>query len=309
MVDIVDKTYEDIKSMRVRGALDIAITAAETLKQVALSDAEDTKKLIKKLTDAGTKLKAARPTAVSLPNSIDYIINAAEKNSYLPFNEFRKVVIKSIDDFIKEQKNSLEKIAAIGAELIKDGDVIFTHCNSDTANMILKRAWDEGKRIRVVCTETRPRYQGHITAKELSSHGIPTTLIIDSAVHLLMKEMKADKVIVGADTVYANGDMINKVGTSQMALCAKEMDIDFIVATESLKFSSQSLLGTKVEIEYRDPSEVIEAEKLPGVKVLNPVFDITQASYITVFVTEFGVIPPAAVYHILREKFGWRINP
>jgi ribose 1,5-bisphosphate isomerase len=123
-----------------------------------------------------------------------------------------------------------------------------------------------------------------------------------------MKELKADKVIVGADTVYANGDMVNKIGTSLMAICAKEMDIDFVVATESIKFCPQSLLGSRVDIEYRDPSEVIETGKLPKAKVLNPAFDVTAAQYIDVFVTEFGVIPPAAVFQIMREKFGWELD-
>ncbi|MBN2015135.1 MAG: ribose 1,5-bisphosphate isomerase [Candidatus Altiarchaeota archaeon] len=308
MEEIVDKAYEDIKTMKVRGALDIAISAAETLKKVVFSDSEDTQELLQKLKSSGERLKSARPTAVSLPNAVDYILHLAGKNSGLGLKDFRGKLSESIDGFIEEQNQALKKIAEIGSHLVEDRDVILTHCNSDTVDMLLKRAWDDGKRFEVFCTETRPRYQGHITARELSSHGIPTTLVVDSAVHLLMKEMKVDKVVVGADTVYANGDMINKIGTSQIALCAKEMDVDFIVATESLKLCPQSLLGSKREIEYRDPSEIISPDKLPGVKILNPAFDITNADYITVFVTEFGVIPPEAVYHLLREKFGWELK-
>jgi ribose 1,5-bisphosphate isomerase len=308
MEQAVDKAYGDIRRMRVRGALDIALAAARTLGVVVSSDSKSTEKLVGKLAEAGKKLKSARPSAVSLPNSVDYILSLAEKNKHLAVEEFKKKMSADIRSFIADQENALTRIAEIGSRLIEHDHVIFTHCNSDTVTTLLKTAWDDGKRFSVVCTETRPRYQGHLTAKALSDHGIPTTLIVDSAAHLLMKELKADKVIVGADTVYANGDMVNKIGTSLMAICAKEMDIDFVVATESIKFCPQSLLGSRVQIEYRDPSEVVENSKLPDVKVLNPAFDVTAAQYIDVFVTEFGVIPPAAVYHLLREKFGWELD-
>jgi ribose 1,5-bisphosphate isomerase len=308
MVDTVDKAYRDIRSMRVRGALDIAILASETLDKVVDSDAESTPQLLQKLKRAGNKLKSARPTAVSLPNAVDYILHLAGGKSHLELDEFKIRLSQDIKEFMDEQKSALDRIAEFGSNMIKDGDLILTHCNSDTVDILLKRAWDDGKRIKVVCTETRPRYQGHITARELSSHGIPVTLIVDSAVHLIMKELKIDKVIVGADTIYASGDVINKIGTSQIALCAKELDVDFIVATESLKFSPQSLLGSRVEIEERDQSEVVKSGKLPGVEVMNPAFDVTNADYIDVFVTEFGVIPPEAVYHLLREKFGWELE-
>jgi ribose 1,5-bisphosphate isomerase len=308
MGNVVDKTYRDIKSMRVRGALDIAIAASKTLKRVVNSDAKSTHQLIQGMTRAGKKLKSARPTAVSLPNAINYILHTADKNSHIEPEEFRRKLSGEIDKFIMEQKSALSRIAEIGANIIEDNDLILTHCNSDTVNMLIERAWDDGKKIKVVCTETRPRYQGHITAKELSTHGIPTTLIVDSAAHLAMKELKIDKVIVGADTIYASGDMVNKIGTSQIALCARELDIDFIVAAESIKFSPQSLMGSMVKIEERDPAEVIKSGKLPGVKVLNPAFDITNAEHIDIFITEFGVVPPGAVYHLLREKFGWELG-
>jgi translation initiation factor 2B subunit (eIF-2B alpha/beta/delta family) len=93
-----------------------------------------------------------------------------------------------------------------------------------------------------------------------------------------------------------------------MALCAKELDLDFIVATESLKFCPQSLLGSKVDIEYRDSAEVLQGKLLPHVRILNPSFDVTAASHVTVFVTELGIVPPGAVYHLLREKFGWELD-
>lgn len=305
---VLEQTVKDIKTMKVRGALDIAIASVKAMEAVSQENAADTAALLAKLRTAASRLKSSRPTAVSLPNAVNYVLYVAEKNKDLPMADYRKTMSFEIQKFVGEQELALETIAEIGANVIEPGDVILTHCNSDTVVQILKHAWKDAKKIEVICTESRPRYQGHLTAKALSSVGIPTTLIIDSAVHLMMKRLKVDKVIVGADTICANGDLINKIGTSQVALCAKEQDVDFIAATESIKFSPASVMGSVVEIEERDPSEVILPGKLRGVRVLNPAFDVTDAEYISMIVTEYGVIPPQAAYHLLKEKFGWELN-
>ncbi|MFH1788864.1 MAG: ribose 1,5-bisphosphate isomerase [Candidatus Altiarchaeota archaeon] len=296
----VDVVADSIKSMKVRGARDIAIAAAEALKDVVKAGGK-----MAELESAGERLKAARPSAISLPNAVNYVLYLADGNKALPDDEFKEKTLKEIDDFLKQIKNSILKIAEIGAEIIKDGDVILTHCNSDTAISILKKAWSDGKKISVVCTEARPRHQGYITAKQCSEHGIPTTLIIDSAVHWAMKEFGVDKVIVGADTICANGDVVNKVGTANIALAAKESDVDFFVAADSLKFSAQSLMGKTVNIEERDTSEVTEIE---GVTIRNPGFDVTEAQYVDAIITEEGVMPSQAAYHLLKAKYGWELS-
>lgn len=298
---MVGEISRKIKTMEIRGALDIAIASASAMKEAALESPDS--ELLSNLKSAGEKLKSARPTAVSLPNSVNYIIHLAEINK----NDKIKLSAE-IEKFIKKQENSLKKIADFGSHLIENNDTILTHCNSDTVVEILKKAWGDGKKFKVVCTETRPRKQGYITARALSQHGIPTTLIIDSAVHLMMKKLKVDKVIVGADTVCSDGDVINKIGTSQIAICAKEMNIQFIVATQSIKFSPESVSGNLITIEERETSEIVDESELPNVKIINPAFDITDASYVDVIVTEFGVIPPQAAYGLLKEKFGWKLE-
>jgi len=299
----VAEISKKIKTMEIRGALNIAISAASAMKYVVdESKTGSMNELILNLKSAGEKLKSARPTAVSLPNAVNYIIHLAKSGK----NNDKIRLSCEIQKFIDNQKNSLKKITEIGSHLIEDNDTILTHCNSDTVIEILKRAWDDGKKINVVCTETRPRGQGYLTARELSEHGIPTTMIVDSAVHLMMKKLKVDKVIVGADTICTDGDVINKIGTSQVAICAKEMNIQFIVATQSIKFSPESISGILVKIEERDPSEI--TKELPDVRKINPAFDITDARYVDVIVTEFGVIPPQAAYGLLKEKFGWKLG-
>jgi ribose 1,5-bisphosphate isomerase len=300
MKDGVDVVAESIKSMKVRGARDIAIAAVEALRGVV----EDGGRM-PELTAAGERLKSARPSAISLPNAVDYVLYLAEGNKVLKGDDFKVKTLRDINDYLRSLNESIKKIAEIGAGIIKDGDVILTHCNSDTAISILKKAWDDGKKIKVVCTEARPRHQGYLTAKQLADYGIPTTLVIDSAVHWAVKELSVDKVVVGADTICANGDVVNKVGTAQIALCAYESDVDFFVAAESLKFSPQSLMGKMVKIEERDVKEVTE---IPGVAIRNPGFDVTEAKYIDAIITEEGLMPPQAAYHLLKEKYGWELT-
>jgi len=302
----VNKTTRDIRNMRIRGALDIAIAAARAMKREL--DGKSTAAVIKNLKKSGKKLKAARPTAVSLPNAVDYILYLADRNRKLERKEFTRTMFKDIQKFIDDQENSLKKIAEIGANLIDSNDTILTHCNSDTVVALFERARKEGKKFNVICTETRPRFQGHLTAKALAKAKIPTTLVVDSAARLMMKEFKVDKVIVGGDTVRANGDLINKIGTSQIAVAARDLDIDFIAAVESIKFSPQSMEGELVKIEYRDTKEVIKPGKIRNIKVLNPAFDITPAEMIDMLITEEGIIPPQGAYHLLREKFGWELS-
>ncbi len=295
----VDDVAEAIRSMKIRGARDIAILSVETLRDLMSSGAS-----IGELRSASMKLKLARPSAVSLPNAVNYVLYLAESNKLLSKKDFTEKTLAGINGFLEGLNKSLEDIAEIGSRLIEDGDTVMTHCNSDTAIGVIKKAWSDGKKINAVCTESRPRHQGYLSAKMLSEHGIPTTLIIDSAVHHMMKALEVDKVIVGADTICANGDVINKIGTSQIALCAHSMDVDFIVAAESLKFSPESLFGRTVAIEERDSKEVADIQ---GVAIRNPGFDVTEAQYVDMIITEEGVMPPQAAYHLLKEKYKWDI--
>ncbi len=184
-----------------------------------------------------------------------------------------------------------------------------THCNSSVAFSIFETAFKQGKNINVVATETRPRQQGYITVDFLQKAGIPSTLILDSAVRYYMK--KVDLVVVGADAITANGSLINKVGTSQVALAANEARVSFIAAAETYKFSPRTMFGEMVEIEERDPGEVLSPElqkKWPKLKVSNPAFDVTPHKYIDMIITEIGAISPEMAFWIIKDKLGWELE-
>ena len=197
----------------------------------------------------------------------------------------------------------------IGARHISDGDVLLTHCNSEAALGCILEAHRQGKEIEVYATEVRPRGQGLITIRTLNEAGIRTNYIIDSAVRYFINDV--DLVIVGADAIAVNGAVVNKIGTAQIAHAANEARTNVIVAAETYKFAPRTILGEKIEIEERDPAEVLpreEAERLPFVRVRNPAFDVTPAEYIDLIITERGAIPPELAYTVIRDYLGWRIE-
>lgn len=305
--DEVQETATQIQSMEIRGAGKIARSAAAALKSYAIGcPHKDAQKFLNDVKEAGEILISARPTAVSLPNAVRYILYRVENTPTEHVDELKDLTIKAADEFIKNSLEAVEKIGVLGSRRIDDGDVIMTHCNSSAALEVIKHAWKEGKNIEVIASEARPRYQGRTTVKELASEGIPTTLIVDSAVRAIIK--KVDKVVVGADCIAANGAVVNKIGTSQIALCAHETRTLFFVAAETYKFHPETHLGEIVEIEEREPSEVAEPAEFKGVTIWNPAFDVTPAEYIDLIITEKGIIPPQASIMIIKEEFGWAIG-
>jgi ribose 1,5-bisphosphate isomerase len=306
-LESISKIAENINSMEIRGAGEIARSAADGLRKFASKSTEETpEQFIEKLREAGDILITARPSAVSLPNAVKYIVFRVVNSGSKDPEELKEITIKTADEFIKSSLEAVEKIGLFGAKRIDDGDIVMTHCNSTAAIEVIKSAWGEGKDIKVIASEARPRYQGHITVRELSKEGIPTTLIVDSAVRAVMKEV--DKVVVGADSIAANGAVINKIGTSQMALSAHEARVLFFVATETYKFHPETCLGDIVEIEERDPSEVANPLEFKDVTIRNPAFDVTPPEYIDLIVTEKGIIPPQAAIMVIKEEFGWAVG-
>jgi len=285
-----------IKSMEVRGALNIALCAADSLKE--FSQKYTGKNYHNDFKKQANILKKARPTAVSLPNTVDYLLYIASKSS-------KEEMPLLIDVFVKKQEDALKTISQIGAKRIKSGDTVLTHCNSSTALEVIREA-AKTKKINVICTETRPRNQGYLSAAFMAKHKIPVTLIVDSAARYAFEEFDIDKVVVGADTVAANGAVANKIGTSQIATIAKEFNVPVIVACEAIKFSPQTYGGEMIPIEERDHAEI--RSRMKGVKMWNPAFDFTPPEDIDVIVTEDGVISPHMAYEILKKNFAWEMK-
>ena len=303
MEDLLE-TAEKIRSMEIRGAALIGRAAASALKDFALglepSDIEDFNAEVGR---AAEILLATRPTAVSLSNAIRMVMRYRGDD----LESVRTSLAKNADAFVERSLRAVEKIGEIGSRRIRDGDTVLTHCNSSVALSIIKTAHDSGKDIRVIATESRPRYQGHLTIKMLDGWGIETELVVDSAVRTVINEV--DQVIVGADVITANGSLVNKIGTAQIALCAHEARTSFMVAAETYKFSPDTIMGELVPIEMRAAEEVYpEISELKFVRVRNPAFDVTPHQYIDVICTEVGTIPPEMSYLIIKEMLGWEME-
>jgi ribose 1,5-bisphosphate isomerase len=302
---------EGIKTMRIRGAGRIARAAAEALKIAALEyggvkEISSFKKYMGKVADL---LIATRPTAVSLPNAVMYVLASLHRANPRTFEDAVNAVVFSAEKFINESINAVKIIAETAAKRIRENSTILTHCHSSVAVSAIIEAYKLGRLVKVYSTETRPFFQGRITAKQLLENGVPVVQIPDSAVRYVMHEV--DHVIIGADTVASNGAVINKIGTSQVALAAKEARVRVYVVAETYKFSPTTLIGEPVPIEFRDPAEIVPESWLrnhPRVKVLNPSFDVTPPEYIDAIITEIGVIPPQAAILVLMERLGWALD-
>ncbi len=309
MDEEVERIAEDIESMKIRGAGRIARAAASALAITARkSSATSSEEFVGEMLDAARRLIATRPTAVSLPNSVRFVVKRLREGSKarLSLGSLKEHVIEASEILIEGSEQAVTRIGEYGSKMIEEGDTVMTHCNSSAALEIIKTAHKQGKKIKVYATETRPLFQGHITSQILSKEGIDVSLICDNAVRFFIS--KIDKVIVGADAIAANGALINKIGTSLVALAAKEVAIPFIVGAETIKFSPETIVGELIKIEERPWSEVINPEILRNIgkiSVRNPSFDVTPPEYIDMIVTEKGVIPPQGSIQILEENYGW----
>lgn len=303
--DSVARIAEDIRAMRVRGASRIAKAAAEALLLAAREyRGESVEEFSRYMVGVGRLLLSTRPTAVSLPNAVRFVL-AALREGFSSVEEARSAVEKRCEQLATYIDRAVERIAEIGSGVLRSGDVVLTHCNSVAAVSVLVRAHRKGKEVRVYATETRPRFQGLVTYRMLSEAGVDVTLIPDSAVRSVIREV--DKVVVGADAVAANGAVVNKIGTSLIALAAKERGADFYVAAETYKFSPHTVVGELVVIEERSPLEVVDESFIrahPRLAVRNPSFDVTAPEYITAIITEVGLIPPTAAAIVLEEVYG-----
>ena len=298
----VEDTAVSIKDMTIRGAGRIARAGAEALSDFAGSyKGNDRETFIADLEKAKRTLLDSRPTAVSLWNGVHATIRGME--DCRDVGEMLALIQQNAKVFIDNSNNAVRLIGEIGAKRIKDGDVIMTHCNSSVALGVIKTAYRQGKDIKVYATESRPWRQGILTVRDLAQEGIDTTLIIDSAVRSVMK--KVDEVFVGADTITSHGALVNKVGTSQLALAANEARVQFYVCSETYKFSPMTLFGDRVTIEEREIGEVVREGEIPeSVKVFNPVFDSTPAKYIDAIITELGMMSPGSVYDVMIRQLG-----
>ncbi len=292
---------EAIRTMKIRGAPLIGVAAAYALALTAYrSKARRKEELIQELEKAAKTLRETRPTGVNLFWAVERILNKARAFQGST-EDLAAFIVEEANRIADEDVAANRSMGRRGATLINDGDTVLTHCNAGalatvdygTALGVIRAAVEQGKKVRVIATETRPKLQGaRLTAYELKRDGIPVTLISDTMVGYIMYKRMVDKVIVGSDRIVRDA-VINKIGTYQIAVLAKEHRIPFYVAAPKSTFDLTHT-AADITIEERSPDEVtcIGSQRIApdGVPALNPAFDITPIKYVTAIVCEEGIL-------------------
>jgi methylthioribose-1-phosphate isomerase len=296
--------FEAIRSLRVRGAPAIGVSAAYG---VVLGTQQarglDRDEFLRVLHSVCEELGQSRPTAVNLFYALDRMERFAAVCGSDSVAELHDRLLGEAQQIEHEDREMCLAIGRHGSTLVGSGMSLLTHCNAGglatagdgTALAVMFAAAREGKQLHVFADETRPLLQGaRLTAWELQQRGIPVTLICDNMAAQVMRERRVDMVITGADRIAANGDAANKIGTYGLAVLAAYHGIPFAVAAPSSTFDLQLSSGAGIPIEQRSEREVTEGfgrrTAPPGIGVYNPAFDVTPAELIRYLITERGVI-------------------
>jgi S-methyl-5-thioribose-1-phosphate isomerase len=294
----VDDVVAAIVSLAVRGAPAIGVAGALGVALAARDHAGDPDALA----EAVRRLESARPTAVNLARGVR---RAAAR---LP--EGPEAVLAAALAVRDEEIAASEAMAHRGADLVTElcgpRARLLTHCNTGglatvtggTALGVVTELHRRGALGGVVASETRPLLQGaRLTAWELRRHGVPYRVAVDGAGPFLMARGEVDAVILGADRICANGDVVNKVGTYAHALGARAAGIPFLVVAPESTVDPDTPTGADVEIEDRGAAEVLgfaDVRVAPeGASAVNPAFDVTPHDLVTAIVTDRRVLRPS----------------
>jgi len=299
-----------IKELKVRGAPAIGVATAYGIALGAMRlNAASRDDFLMRLDEILQAFSASRPTAVNLFRAVDRMKRAATANKEIP--AMKQLLIDEAIRIHAEEQKSTERLSKLGADLIRDGDTVLTHCNAGplaatgygTALGIIIAAKEQGKKISVIADETRPLLQGaRLTTWELVQEKIPVTLITDSMAGFFLNRNKVNCVIVGADRIAANGDTANKIGTYSLAVLAAENKVPFYVAAPTSTIDISLGSGSEIPIEERSPIEITTIAGVcmapGGAKVANPAFDVTPNKYIAAIVTEKGIVKAPYLEHL-----------
>lgn len=296
-----EELIDHIKNLRVRGAPLIGIAASIFLALQAAKGAS-----LRSIKTALVQLKEARPTAVNLVNNLSCLQVALQQQHWR--DALQIVAWKLVD----EDRALCQRIAEFGCELITPNSQVLTLCNTGslatvgcgTALGVISRGWHNKNVRNVWVSETRPLLQGgRLTMWELEQQNINCQLITDNMAAALMAQGKVDAVWIGADRIALNGDVANKIGSYNLAVLANYHQIPFYVAAPYTSIDFSCSQGKLIPIEQRAAFEITGVKGSFGQvqwapeqsKVWNPAFDITPASLISRWVTDYGVITPDAV--------------
>jgi methylthioribose-1-phosphate isomerase len=306
-VDTIEKSYDAIKDMVVRGAPLIGFTG---IFGMALWIKASKNLTIDTLKEAAEYLKSARPTAVNLDYEINRVVDFVSRD--ITENKSQETIFNSTVDFGLKQIQILAddnlNMAKIAEKELKAlyGERkyrLMTICNTGylacgpmgTALGVVDYLGQKNMVEHVYASETRPYLQGsRLTAFELTDMGLSHEIFVEGAASYVLENCKVDAIFVGADRIVANGDTANKVGTSSLSIIAKNYGIPFFVVAPSSSFDTSMKTGKEIEIEMRDEKEILEYKNIRIAplksRAINPSFDVTKSNFITGIICEKGIV-------------------
>lgn len=304
----IEKIYKDIIDLNIQGATNVAISTLEGMKVAVRSEVVKDDRLLERIVNIGNHLAYARPNEPLAQNGVLFIKHFfLEKNGMkLELSKERSLLEDLCEEYLQIIADAKSKIIEHNAPKLTNIDHILTHCHSSTAGAIIKAIAKGDSDFTAVCTETRPRYQGRITAKNLIDARIKTTLIADSAAESFIigrGSRHVSAIFIGADVVTMKGFCVNKIGSWGIAMAAKQADKPLYVVTPLLKIDHDTAYND-IEIEVREDKELWDnAPK--GLEMYNPAFEIVDAGLITGFVTEYGILKSSEVKGVVEKEYPW----
>ncbi|MCX6804218.1 MAG: S-methyl-5-thioribose-1-phosphate isomerase [Candidatus Diapherotrites archaeon] len=297
-MDIVAKTVEDIKALRIQGASNIRKGAVSAIVTSCLRNNTSSERIFRRKFIKDTRaLFNSRPTEPELRTALRILKKSISQKTHT-VEEMKEIISRTAQNYENDRLESLKRIADYGAEIIPRGATILTHCHSSSVVNSLIKA--KSKIRAVYCCEARPLYQGRITVAELNKSGINAITLVDNAASTIVK--KCDLFLTGADALLADGDVINKIGTNQLSTVCKRYEVPHYVLTSTHKFEPASFFGKEEPIEERNPDEVWNKFERGKIKALNPAFDRTDSKYIEGIICELGVFAPQMLTDLLYKK-------
>ncbi len=295
--------YTGLEDMSVKGGSDIGVVAAEALQAFAVEIGINDPKFITKIENYAEKIKTLKPTMAMVHNAMTDMLHIFKENA-----SNLDAGIAAINQYVTKSKGesekSLEKVADIFSEVVQDGDVLFTHSFTKSSLLSLEKAKRKGKHFSVISGESRPLKEGAYFATRLAQLGIEDTVVTDAATAFYMP--KCTRVVVGADTLYTDGTVVNKMGTLGLAILANQFKKPVYVLTITAKLYVPSLQGFRLKLENRPATEVMNMTDHKKVeehlKAENFFFEETPAEYISYLVTEKGLIKPSQLLELVSKK-------
>jgi len=287
-MDNFEQRIAQVRNDREHGSRWLVHETISILRDIAIQPGVSAKERLRQVRQAGSELAHARPAMAALAGAVGRILSAS--------NDVEGMA-QEAERLLKEYDSAIEHITSYARPLLNG--TLMTDSVSGTVLDVLVACLSQIERIVVL--EGRPRYEGRDMAKALSEHGAAVTLITDAQADIFLPQCQA--VVVGADSVLANGDVLNKAGTALLAWAAQGHRVPFYVLCETLKISPHSWSGDLTHLEEKEPSEVLD-QPIPGVTVRNFYFDRTPASLVTMVITEQGMLSKEKIGEIAASLLG-----